>query len=243
MKKKLRILAVAVMLLLSAAFFTGCGSAEDMDGTKGNSVQEGAGAAGTSSEENDAADTSSSETGDESTDKTGAKDTSDSFTATDYAKIKIKKYGTITLALDADAAPETVANFIALAQDGFYDGLTFHRIIEGFMMQGGDPNGNGTGGSENTIPGEFSDNGFANNLSHTRGAVSMARSNDYNSASSQFFIVHADSQFLDGQYAVFGYVTEGMEIVDTICSSAEPIDDNGTISPEAQPVIKSITIQ
>ena len=110
-------------------------------------------------------------------------------------------------------------------------------------MQGGDPNGNGTGGAEETITGEFADNGFENDLSHTRGAISMARSNDYNSASSQFFIVHADSQFLDGQYAVFGYVTEGMDIVDEICTKAEPTDDNGTIPKEAQPVIESITIQ
>ena len=110
-------------------------------------------------------------------------------------------------------------------------------------MQGGDPNGDGTGGSGKTIRGEFSDNGSKNKLSHTRGAISMARSNDYDSASSQFFIVHEDSTFLDGQYAVFGYVTEGMEIVDAICTAAQPTDDNGTISPEDQPVITSIRIR
>ena len=164
-------------------------------------------------------------------------------TVTYTAQIEILNYGTITVALDAEAAPITVENFAALAESGFYDGLTFHRIIEDFMMQGGDPNGDGTGGSENTIVGEFTVNGYNNDLSHTRGAISMARANDYNSASSQFFIVHEDSTFLDGQYAVFGYVTDGLDIVDKICESAEPTDSNGSIDPDAQPVIKSITIQ
>lgn len=163
----------------------------------------------------------------------------DSYTAV----IEIDGYGTITLALDGSAAPITTENFVSLAREGFYDGLTFHRIIAGFMIQGGDPNGNGTGGSEQTIKGEFRDNGVENNLSHTRGAISMARSSDYDSASSQFFIVHEDSAFLDGSYAAFGYVTEGMEVVDAICADAEPIDGNGSIAPENQPVIHSITIQ
>ena len=158
------------------------------------------------------------------------------------ASIEVEGYGTITVALDAEAAPKTVENFVELANSGFYDGLTFHRIIEGFMMQGGDPNGDGTGGSEQTIVGEFSDNGHKNNLSHTRGAISMARSNDYNSASSQFFIVQEDSTYLDGQYAAFGYVTDGMDIVDQICEDAKPTDSNGSIEPENQPVIVSITI-
>ena len=164
-------------------------------------------------------------------------------TATYYADIEIQNYGTITVALDGEAAPETVANFVSLAESGFYDGLTFHRIIEGFMMQGGDPNGDGTGGSGTTIAGEFSDNGYENNLSHTRGAVSMARSSDYDSARSQFFIVQEDSTYLDGQYALVGYVTEGMDVVDAICESAQPTDDNGTIPAEEQPVITSITIR
>lgn len=159
------------------------------------------------------------------------------------AVIEVEDYGTITVALDAEAAPETVANFISLAQEGFYDGLTFHRIISGFMIQGGDPNGNGTGGSEQTIKGEFSANGVENDLSHTRGAISMARSSAYDSASSQFFIVHEDSTYLDGQYAAFGYVTDGMDVVDAICAAAEPTDGNGSIAPEAQPVILSVTIQ
>lgn len=158
------------------------------------------------------------------------------------AVIEVENYGTITIELDAEAAPETVSNFVSLAQDGFYDGLTFHRIIEGFMIQGGDPNGDGSGGSEQNVKGEFSANGVENNLSHIRGAVSMARSDDYDSASSQFFIVHEDSTYLDGDYAVFGYVTAGMDVVDAICANAEPIDNNGSIAPEAQPVITSIRI-
>ena len=161
---------------------------------------------------------------------------------THHAEIDIQDYGTITVELDGDTAPITVQNFMDLANDGFYDGLTFHRIIAGFMMQGGDPNGNGTGGSENTIKGEFSANGVENSLSHTRGAISMARSQAYDSASSQFFICHADSTFLDGQYACFGYVTDGMDVVDAVCEAAQPTDDNGTIPADQQPVITAIRI-
>lgn len=161
---------------------------------------------------------------------------------THHAEIDIQDYGTITVELDGDIAPITVQNFMDLANDGFYDGLTFHRIIAGFMMQGGDPNGNGTGGSENTIKGEFSANGVENSLSHTRGAISMARSQAYDSASSQFFICHADSTFLDGQYACFGYVTDGMDVVDAVCEAAQPTDDNGTIPADQQPVITAIRI-
>ena len=158
------------------------------------------------------------------------------------AVIDIADYGAITLELDGDSAPLTVANFVKLAKDGFYDGLTFHRIMDGFMMQGGDPNGNGTGGSENTIKGEFSSNGVENTLSHTRGAISMARSQNPDSASSQFFICHADSTFLDGQYACFGYVTDGMDIVDAVCEAAQPTDGNGTIPADQQPVITAIRV-
>lgn len=174
----------------------------------------------------------------EEEDVSAAEEAASSYTAV----IDVIDYGTITVDLDEKAAPETVKNFVSLAQDGFYDGLTFHRIIDGFMIQGGDPNGDGTGGSEQTIHGEFSANGVENKLSHTRGAISMARSDDYDSASSQFFIVQEDSTYLDGNYAVFGYVTSGMEIVDAICADAEPTDHNGSIAPEAQPVIQSITI-
>lgn len=160
-----------------------------------------------------------------------------------YADIAIENYGTITVKLDQASAPISAANFVTLAEDGFYDGLTFHRIKEGFVMQGGDPNGNGSGGSENNIVGEFTENGYDNDLSHTRGAISMARSDAYDSASSQFFIVHEDSTYLDGQYAVFGYVTEGMDVVDKVCEDAEPTDDNGTIKSDEQPVITSISIR
>ena len=160
-----------------------------------------------------------------------------------YADLVLEDYGTIPVELDQASAPITVANFVELAESGFYDGLTFHRIDEGFMMQGGDPNGDGTGGSDETIVGEFPDNGYDNTLSHIRGAISMARSNDYDSASSQFFIVHEDSEFLDGQYAAFGYVTEGMDVVDAICKAAVPIDSNCLIAAEDQPVITSITIR
>lgn len=159
-----------------------------------------------------------------------------------HIKINMKDYGTIEVELDADQAPITVTNFVNLAKDGFYDGLTFHRIIEGFMMQGGDPRGNGTGGSGQDIKGEFSDNGVENTLSHTRGAISMARSTLPDSASSQFFIMHQDGTALDGQYACFGYVTSGMEIVDEICENAVVIDDNGTVPSENQPVIESVEV-
>lgn len=160
-------------------------------------------------------------------------------------EIEVKDYGMIELELDADTAPITVTNFVNLVNSGFYDGLTFHRIMEGFMIQGGDPEHNGTGGSEKKIKGEFSSNGIENNISHTRGVISMARSsNDNNSASSQFFIVHQDSTFLDGNYAAFGHVVKGMDVVDKIASEVSPkaIDDNGTIPYENQPVITSIKI-
>ena len=159
-----------------------------------------------------------------------------------HVAITVRDYGTITVELDADAAPITVQNFLDLAGSGFYDGLTFHRIIEGFMIQGGDPEGTGMGGSNKTIKGEFSANGVENPLSHTRGAISMARSSAMDSASSQFFIVQKDSTFLDGQYACFGYVTNGMDVVDAIAADAQPTDGNGTIPADQQPVIESVKV-
>ena len=174
--------------------------------------------------------------------KSNPMDTLDPDT-TYLAQIAVRDYGTVTVKLDQSAAPKTCANFVFLAQQGFYDGLTFHRIMDGFMIQGGDPNGDGSGGAEQTLFGEFAENGFENPLSHTRGAISMARlPYDCDSASSQFFIVHRDSPQLDGQYAVFGYVTEGMDVVDAICAAARPTDDNGTIEKTAQPVITSVTV-
>ncbi|MBR4020891.1 MAG: peptidylprolyl isomerase [Firmicutes bacterium] len=160
-----------------------------------------------------------------------------------YADIDIKDYGVITVKLNQAEAPVSCANFVALANDGFYDGLTFHRIMSGFMMQDGDPEGTGMGGSENNIVGEFAQNGYENNISHKRGVISMARANDPNSASSQFFICHADSEFLDGQYAAFGEVTEGLDVVDAVCEKAQPTDDNGTIPAEEQPVMTSVKIR
>ena len=155
-------------------------------------------------------------------------------------EIKIKDYGTIKLELDPNEAPITVENFMNLVNKKFYDGLTFHRIIEGFMMQGGDPRGDGTGGSDEHIKGEFKSNGVNNNISHKRGVISMARSGNPNSASSQFFICHQDSEFLDGEYAAFGHVTDGMDVVDKVCTSAEVIDGNGTVAAGKKPVIEYI---
>ena len=168
-----------------------------------------------------------------------------------HAEIEIEGYGTVRLELDAATAPITVENFVTLAQAGFYDGLTFHRIIDGFMIQGGDPEHNGTGGSGQYIKGEFAANGVENNISHVKGVISMARAgrdNPYtgvkanDSATSQFFIIVDDSPFLDGQYAAFGHVTEGIEIVEQIAKDARPTDNNGTIPYEQQPVITRITV-
>lgn len=156
-------------------------------------------------------------------------------------EIKVKNYGSIKLKLDANTAPITVSNFVGLANDGFYNGLTFHRIIKGFMIQGGDPNGDGTGGSKQTIKGEFTANGVDNPIKHTRGVISMARSQSYDSASSQFFIMHEDAPSLDGQYAAFGCAYSGMDIVDKICDDVKTEDSNGTVSKNNQPVIESIT--
>ncbi len=167
---------------------------------------------------------------------------SDELSGKHHVEIVIRDYGTIAVELDADAAPITAANFLKLAKSGFYDGLTFHRIINGFMMQGGDPEGTGMGGSSEKIKGEFSANGVKNDLSHTRGAISMARSQAMDSASSQFFIVHQDSTFLDGQYACFGYVTDGMDVVDAICETVPVVDNNGTVQDGHQPVMETIRV-
>ena len=134
----------------------------------------------------------------------------------------------IKLELDETTAPKTVANFNKLVSEGFYDGLSFHRIIPGFMIQGGDPVGNGTGGSKENIVGEFASNGVNNPIKHTRGVISMARSMDPNSASSQFFIMHADAPHLDGNYAAFGHVVEGLEVVDEIANTPTDFRDKPT---------------
>jgi len=153
-------------------------------------------------------------------------------------QIEMDNGGIIKLELYPDIAPITVANFTKLIGEGFYDGLIFHRVIPGFMIQGGDPSGNGTGGSKDNIKGEFKSNGVNNSLSHVRGVISMARSSSPNSASSQFFIMHQDGVFLDGQYAAFGKVTEGIEVVDQITS----VKTNAMDKPLEAQVIKSIKI-
>lgn len=175
-------------------------------------------------------------------DDTAQENSEDLLSGTHHVEISVKDYGTIKVELDADTAPVTVTNFVNLASDGFYDGLTFHRIIDGFMIQGGDPNGDGTGGAEETIQGEFSSNGVENDISHERGVISMARASDPDSASSQFFIMQEDTPSLDGEYAAFGKVTEGIEIVDAICKDTPVQDNNGTVLPEDQPVIESIKV-
>lgn len=206
------------------------------EGQSGQPVEDAEDAAEeTSQEPEKAADTGSSE-------DAVTLDVSKSLTGIHDVEIKVKDYGTIDVQLDADTAPITVTNFIKLVQENFYDGLTFHRIMDGFMIQGGDPLGNGTGGSDQTIKGEFKNNKVENNISHKRGVISMARSSDPDSASSQFFIVQTDSTFLDGDYAAFGEVTSGMDVVDAICKDAKPTDDNGTIPADQQPVIEYIKV-
>ncbi len=153
-------------------------------------------------------------------------------------KIDVKGFGSIKLELDKEAAPKTVENFESLVSKGFYDGLTFHRIIKGFMIQGGDPKGDGTGGCKPEIVGEFKSNGWDNPISHKRGVISMARTSDPNSASCQFFIVHEDSEFLDGDYAAFGHVVDGIEVVDAIAS----VDTYPNDMPSKKIIIKKISI-
>ena len=213
-------------LAFAATMLAGCGSKTDTTDTT-ETTEATSAADGTSDGAADTADTSENE---------------ELLTGLHHVTIDVQDYGTISLELDADTAPISVTNFINLANEGFYDGLTFHRIISGFMIQGGDPNGNGTGGSEKTIKGEFSANGVENDISHVRGVISMARANDPDSGSSQFFIVHKDSTFLDGQYAAFGHVTDGMDVVDAICEAVPVQDNNGTVAAADQPVITAVTV-
>jgi Peptidyl-prolyl cis-trans isomerase (rotamase) - cyclophilin family len=154
------------------------------------------------------------------------------------ATITMKDGGIITAELYPEVAPNTVANFIELANSGFYDGLIFHRVIPGFMIQGGDPVGMGVGGPGYCIKGEFSQNGFTNDLKHTRGVLSMARSQHPDSAGSQFFIMHADAPHLDGGYAAFGMVTDGMDVVDAIAAVQRDANDK----PIEDVVIESIRV-
>ena len=181
--------------------------------------------------------------GRQASDNSSSSDNNNLMSGKHHIAIEVSNYGTIEAELDADTAPVTVTNFINLANSGFYNGLTFHRVIDGFMIQGGDPNGDGTGGSSEKIKGEFSKNGVENNISHVRGTISMARSSANNSASSQFFIMQNDTTSLDGQYAAFGTVTSGMEIVDKICKDCTDTNQNGVITDKSkQPVITSIKV-
>lgn len=229
----------ATILILCAVLFasviTGCGS-EPKD-TDQNGSSNTAGTSGDGSL--DGSDSGSEEDPDADSDS-GSEETL--LSGLHHVEIEIDNYGTVALELDADTAPISVTNFVDLAKEGFYDGLTFHRIISGFMIQGGDPSGNGTGGSDKEIKGEFSSNGITNDIAHDRGVISMARSNDPDSASSQFFIMHQDSPHLDGNYAAFGHVTSGIEIVDQICENTPVQDDNGTVNADDQPVIKTIRV-
>ena len=155
--------------------------------------------------------------------------------------IEMENGGIIRAELYPEIAPITVENFIKLCNENFYNGLIFHRVIEGFMIQGGDPTGTGTGGPGYAIKGEFAENGFENDIAHERGVISMARGGySYDSASSQFFIMHADDERLDGQYAAFGRVTSGIETVDSVAQKTPVTDDNGTVLAENQPIIESI---
>ncbi|MCR5450922.1 MAG: peptidylprolyl isomerase [Solobacterium sp.] len=153
-----------------------------------------------------------------------------------HAEIIVKDYGTIKLELDGDTAPITVKNFLTLAQSGYYDGKKFHRIIDGFMIQGG------AGGPAASIKGEFRSNGVENDIKHVPGVISMARAKSNDSASSQFFIMVGTADWLDGEYAAFGHVTEGLEIAKKIASDAKPIDNNGTIKDNEQPVIETVKV-
>lgn len=170
-------------------------------------------------------------------------DTETYLTGKHYVQMDIWEYGSVYLELDADAAPATVTNFMNLVQSSFYNGLTFHRVIDGFMMQGGDPEGTGLGGSEYNVPGEFAVNGYENPISHVRGTISMAREDkNYDSASSQFFIMQQDVTALDGNYAAFGKVLFGMDVIDAVCAYTPVQDANGTVATENQPVIEKIIV-
>lgn len=232
--------SILMILLLLITGVTGCGAADNSYSSNSSiNVIPGTGNPGSQATGKDSSAPASGN--DSSSGDTG--NTDNKTTGNYNIEIKIKDYGTIEAELYADKAPVTVDNFIKLVNDGFYNNLTFHRIMKGFMIQGGDPEGTGMGGSDTTIKGEFSANGIENDISHVRGVLSMARSSGYDSASSQFFIVHEDSTFLDGKYAGFGMVTKGMEVVDKICEDAEPTDNNGTISADKQPVIESIKVK
>lgn len=215
MKKLLALLMTGTILL------TGCGKTQAYDTTAKETVKE-------------------TETAKETADTTKDEGVDPKTVEKVNAKITVKDYGTIELELYPSKAPQTVSNFTSLARDGFYDGLTFHRVIDGFMIQGGDPDGTGTGGPGYSIKGEFSSNGVENDIKHLRGVISMARkSSPKDSAGSQFFIMHQDAPHLDGEYAAFGKVTSGMDIVDKIVKVEK--DKNG--KPNTSVIMEKVEIE
>ena len=231
-------IALVLCLALTTVMLGACG--KEASSNSGNNSASNKESSQAGSQTDSQAD---SQTGSQTDLNSGSiKYSSENLTGKHHVEIEIENYGTIKLELDADASPITVTNFIDLANSGFYDGLTFHRIINGFMMQGGDSTGK-KADQPKDIKGEFANNGIENSIKHTRGTISMARiSGMPDSASSQFFIMHQDSDFLDGDYAAFGHVTEGIEIVDKICTEAPVTDNNGTVPEESQPVIKSVKV-
>ena len=234
--KKALCVAVALLLALSCIMLAGCGAKNEVKGI---------GTAKTTQPQQTAAPTTApaADATDDSAETLPADGYKKPYTGTSKTvEIDVKDYGKITVELDSKTAPLTVQNFLNLVNEGFYDGLTFHRIIKGFMVQGGDPQGTGMGGSTNQIKGEFASNGVINNIKHVRGVISMARSSAPDSASSQFFIMHQDAPHLDGEYAAFGKVTSGMEVVDKIAETAKVEDSNGAVAKANQPVINSIKI-
>ena len=210
MKKIISAVLCATLILLSFAACSDNGGANKVEGTPTQSA-----------EANSAADSSIKQNN------------------VHHVELTIKGYGTVKIELYPDEAPITVENFISLAKSGFYDGIGFHRLDKDFVLQGGDPDGDGIGGSDKQIKGEFAANGVQNNISHKRGVISMARTGDPNSASSQFFICLEDSTFLDGNYAAFGYVTDGMNIIDAVRDNTP---ESGSIPKDQQPIIETIKV-
>ena len=217
-----KISSILMTVLLGALCLTGCGSTDNNTATDRNVSSAAVSSPAADAESNVASDN----------------EDSDLLSGKHHIKIKVKDYGTISVELDADVAPITVTNFVDLAKDGFYDGLTFHRIISGFMIQGGDPQGTGMGGPGYSIKGEFAANGFQNDLKHTEGVLSMARAMHPDSAGSQFFIMHKNAPHLDGAYAAFGKVTEGMDVVNQIAETDTDYSDR----PLDEQKIKSMTV-
>ena len=243
MQKK-KWIALLLCVVMSALALSACGSAdaEDKNNETGKTTTtETSGGSGSSSGSSSSSSSSSSAAG--SMSETLKEFSSDELlSGKHHVEMDIQDHGTVVLELDADQAPISVTNFIDLAKQGFYNGLTFHRIINTQFVQGGDPLGNGTGGPGYTIKGEFAANGVNNTLSHTRGAISMARTSNFDGGGCQFFIMDADYTAFDGQYACFGYVTDGMDYIDEICNMTEMQDSNGTIAPQDQPVISEIRV-